>query len=294
MRFKKVSNSPSTYAQEPISFFTGISSKNEQLELELPGVLKQSHFYSKTFQDFVKDIKEEPKFHGKLWQFYAINHFINANFYNSSIKNKLGIGFGVGKEPMPAFFASRGAKICATDFFENKNTNWASTSQMSSNLQDLNDRGICDPDTFEKLVSLSSANMNYLENTDLPAADFIWSTCALGHIGGYQNGLNFIQNSLSLLKPGGIAVHTTELDIGAEKKVLESVDLNLYKQADLELTLAKIQQSGFTVPTHSFTLGIGGVEKFEDFPPYSNWHLRLNVLGHTVLPVVLVIKKPQN
>ena len=48
---------------------------------------------------------------------------------------------------------------------------------------------------------------------DLGRFDLVWSSCALEHLGTPQAGLDFIMRTLDLLEPGGLAVHTTELEL---------------------------------------------------------------------------------
>ncbi|MFC7553839.1 methyltransferase domain-containing protein [Pseudoroseomonas wenyumeiae] len=46
--------------------------------------------------------------------------------------------------------------------------------------------------------------------------DLVWSACALEHLGSLRAGENFILEAMRCLKPGGIAIHTTEFDLDAD------------------------------------------------------------------------------
>jgi hypothetical protein len=121
--------------------------------------------------------------------------------------------------------------------------------------------------------------------------DFVWSTCALGHIGGYENGLNFIKKSLLCLKRGGIAVHTTEVDLSDQEK-FDTPGLSLYKISDINYLIQGLDQSKmYTVLHHNLEPGNSVLEKYVDQPPYSIPHLRIEVLGREVLPFALVIMR---
>ena len=48
---------------------------------------------------------------------------------------------------------------------------------------------------------------------DLGRFDLIWSSCALEHLGSPKAGLEFVVRTLELLKPGGVSVHTTEIEL---------------------------------------------------------------------------------
>ena len=45
---------------------------------------------------------------------------------------------------------------------------------------------------------------------DLGSFDFIWSSCSFEHLGSLGEGERFVLEALRFLKPGGVAVHTTE------------------------------------------------------------------------------------
>ncbi|NIR26508.1 MAG: SAM-dependent methyltransferase, partial [Gammaproteobacteria bacterium] len=66
-----------------------------------------------------------------------------------------GLGFGVGREPLASLFASHGCGITATDLAtENASRlGWVQTNQHSTDLEDLNRRGICDQEQFSRLVT---------------------------------------------------------------------------------------------------------------------------------------------
>ena len=45
---------------------------------------------------------------------------------------------------------------------------------------------------------------------DLRGFDFTWSSCALEHLGTLRAGADFVVEQMTCLRPGGVAVHTTE------------------------------------------------------------------------------------
>ena len=51
--------------------------------------------------------------------------------------------------------------------------------------------------------------MNHLPD-DLRGFDFTWSSCALEHLGTLAAGADFVVAQMDCLRPGGVAVHTTE------------------------------------------------------------------------------------
>jgi len=51
--------------------------------------------------------------------------------------------------------------------------------------------------------------------SDLSDFDFCWSASAFEHFGSIDQGLAFIERIIECLKPGGRAVHTTELNVSS-------------------------------------------------------------------------------
>lgn len=122
----------------------------------------------------------------------------------------------MGEELLPSAFCSFGSKILATDlnFDEALGKGWVHTNQHAKNLEQLNNKKICNTEEFKRLCSFKNVDMNKIPK-DLKNFDFIWSACALEHLGSIEQGEEFIHNSLQCLKPGGIAVHTTEYNFSS-------------------------------------------------------------------------------
>jgi 2-polyprenyl-3-methyl-5-hydroxy-6-metoxy-1,4-benzoquinol methylase len=176
-------------------------------------------------------LKEKPKLHSKQFQYYAILEIANRlHTYKTQPK---AIGFGVGNEPIPSALVALGFKVTATDYLDGEIANiWQETGQLVTSSKKLNERGIATDTLFSRNLTFENLDMNRIPESYREKFDFCWSTCALGHIGSYQKGLDFILASASLLKPGGWAVHSTELDL-SNKAPLDTPNLSLYREEDL-------------------------------------------------------------
>ena len=75
-----------------------------------------------------------------------------------------GLGFGVGREPLLALFASLGCEIVATDLptEEAHKGCWVDGVQHAGSLEGLNGRGICSPEEFREKVSFRFVDMRKL------------------------------------------------------------------------------------------------------------------------------------
>ncbi|HEY2122121.1 MAG TPA: methyltransferase domain-containing protein [Chthoniobacterales bacterium] len=190
-----------------------------------------------------------------------------------------GVGFGVGQEPLPALFASFGAEVLATDqsYEDAQRAGWVKSSQHSRNLLRLNERSICTDEMFHQLVQFAEVDMNGLPAHMAGRFDFCWSSCALEHLGSLKHGTKFIKGSLDLLRPGGIAVHTTEFNLSSDERTIESEGLSVYRRRDIEELVQEIEAEGHTVEPIDWTHGNGLAETVVDLPPWGRGepHVRL-------------------
>ncbi len=75
----------------------------------------------------------------------------------------------------------------------------------------LNARGNRASKTAESRLSYRAASIGDLPTTREPSTS-LWSAERLfEHIGGLEAGLDFVVNAMEFLKPGGVAIHTTEV-----------------------------------------------------------------------------------
>ena len=112
------------------------------------------------------------------------------------------LGFGVGNEPLPAFFASRGLTVLATDQATENGSNWAATGELMTGLTGLARRYLISNEDLASRVTLRNVDMNDVP-PDLGTFDVVWSSCVIEHLGSPARGLDFVLESCRLLNPGG-------------------------------------------------------------------------------------------
>ena len=256
---------------------------------------REQHFRMPFYSYWCQKLGETPRFHRKQWEFVFICHVLYERGY---LKDKnYAIGFGVGKETLASLFASFGVNVLATDLdVENaKLLGWVETNQHSQDILDLNERKLCSDDLLKEKVRFRNIDMNHIPNA-LGKFDFCWSSCAFEHLGSIENGLNFVHNSLKLLKPGGVAVHTTEFNVSSNDKTLDNnPSFVIYRRRDIEQFVKKLTEDGYIVETVDYTIGEDKLEKYVDLPPYSNQpHLRLKLANQFISTSIgLIIRTPQ-
>ena len=262
-------------------------------------IVKKSDFDTQNFKRLTSELHESWRYHRKLWEFVKIAETLEI--LNKLKPDNCGLGFGVGTEPLPAYFASKGCSILATDQ-PSTNTNaanWTGSNQYCNELNDLNKTNICETTIFNKLVNFRPVDMNWIP-IDLPKFDFIWSACALEHLGTLQHGLWFILRTLSLLKPGGVAVHTTEFNLSSNDATNDYHANNIYRQKDIQTLNRTVTDLGFSMytdftrETHEYDTYVdrGTCPGFND--GYSKPHLNLQIDSFDATSIILIISKPVN
>lgn len=252
----------------------------------------QEFFGLPLYQYWCNKILEKPHFHRKQWEFIYI---IQTLYENGCLEEgKKGLVFGVGKEPLPALFASMGCKILATDLDCNieQSKSWIEANQhVQNDINKLNERNICPDKIFNENVSFMPLDMNEIPDT-LKDFDFNWSSCALEHIGGLENSINFIINNLKTLKSGGIAVHTTEYNLSSNEDTFLNPYNIIFRKKDILEVVKRLEDLGHYVYPLDFRQGNYMLDNYVDTPPYSSdFHLRLQIDKYVATSIGLIVRK---
>lgn len=229
-----------------------------------------NQFLEPVYERLCAEIRQDRLFHRKQWEYvYILRALEQFDMLRPGVS---GLGFGCGKEPLAAVMAARGADVVCTDIPppQDGDAHWG-----SSDVRNYFYEGICSWEQFEKHVRFRAVDMRAIPD-DLGQHDFVWSSCALEHLGSLQRGIDFVLDANKCLKPGGVAVHTTELNVKDGDETLESDWLSLYRKRDMRRMKALVERQGHTFLPLNFHLGKGELDKHVDLPPYErNRHLKL-------------------
>lgn len=255
----------------------------------------QAHFGLDQYRFWAAQLKETPKFQRKQWEFIYIAQTLYERGYLKA--GKKGLVFGAGQEQLPSLFASFGVEILATDQAaeDAERSGWSASLQHTFDLAALNQRGICTDRMFRELVSFTPVDMNAISDALDGQFDFCWSACALEHLGSLERGLRFIENSLRTLRPGGIAVHTTEYNLSSNTDTLETEHCSYYRRCDIEAFVQRMSNAGFEVAPIDWNLGEGFAERVVDLPPYAGRgepHIRLKAGMYDTTSIGLIVTRP--
>ena len=260
-------------------------------EKRVSELCKAAHWQSPWFQRWVKELKEPARFHRKQWEFIYV---MQALWERDCIqKGKKGLVFAVGSEPGPSIFANYGCEILATDILpaEGREKGWETADQLCFGIESLNKRNLTDDETLRRQVAYRPVDMNKIPS-DLRNFDFNWSSCSFEHLGSIDKGLDFLENQMDTLKPGGWAVHTTEFNISSDTSTSETGDTVIFRMQDIELIAARLRKKGHLVERIDYSLG-GLPEDFDvDVEPHTqDVHLKLQIGEYVVTSIGLIFQK---
>jgi 2-polyprenyl-3-methyl-5-hydroxy-6-metoxy-1,4-benzoquinol methylase len=232
--------------------------------------------------------------HRKLWEFVYVLRA--ADQAGRLLPDRSALGFGVGREPIPAVLASYGMSVLATDLDagESESAVWAASGQHMTGVAALSHPDVVPDTVLERQVRTQSLDMNAVPK-DVGTFDVIWSCCALEHLGSPEAGLEFVLRSVDLLEPGGVAVHTTELELTPRRETADYGHLAIYRKDDLDALVAEVRDLGYEMEANWYVSLDSPADRWIALPPYPHddpAHLKLVVGDSVSTSVGLIIRRP--
>lgn len=289
---KLASDLPPLQAIEP--FLVGLHSKpSTQADLE-----------SDWAAFWLAQLKVSRIFHRKLWEFA----YLLQGLWEKGVlePGRRGLGFGCGQEPIPSYLAARGLDLTVTDVEpqQAQSSGWLDTGQHSTTLDSLFIPHLVDREMFDRNVRLRYVDMNAIPD-DLRNFDFCWSICALEHLGSIKQGLDFIRNSLETLRPGGVAIHTTEFNFLDDNRTIDNWPTVLFQRQHFKDLVSNLVAGGHSVAPLDFRVGSKPLDRFIDVPPFAHdfpeavaaeWrpsaaHLKISIDGFASTCFGLIVTK---
>jgi SAM-dependent methyltransferase len=244
------------------------------------------------YAEICREIDILPIYHRKLWEWvFIIHHLELAGVIKHGSR---GVGFGIGHERLPALFAQKGCTIVATDAPPEIGiaSGWSTTGQHASALNDLKYPQIVSEAIFDERVSHRFCDMNAISD-DLKDFDFTWSSCCFEHLGSLEAGMQFVINSVEkTLKPGGIAVHTTEFNLSSNNDTIESGGTVIYRRRDMEELVDRLRARGHEVEPFVVAPQAHPLDFHVDIPPYlNNPHLKIRLQQYAATSVGICVRR---
>ncbi|MGH9080063.1 MAG: class I SAM-dependent methyltransferase [Acidimicrobiales bacterium] len=268
---------------------------NEQPSFDAPDsqLVSEAQFHSPRFEFWRRAFRMAPGLNRKLWEYLyivnALDHYLGLG------QGVRVLGFGVGHEQIPAVLAANGCAVTATDYGDDE---WAARSTDDIALRPSDDDmdpalgslELGDADGIRRRIEFRDVDMNRIPK-DLRGYDGLWSCGSLEHIGGLKSGLDFIERSLDCLRPGGIAVHTTEFNLSSDDATLETAGMSFYRRSDILSLAGRLSSDGHGIVLN-LTRGAGPIDNHVDTPPH-DYSLTINALvaGYLITSIGLIIQK---
>jgi hypothetical protein len=254
-------------------------------------ICREAHFRLPEYHRWCAELKEEPVFQRKQWEFvYILAALERAGVLKPGAR---ALGFGVGREVLPALFAARGIQVTATDqeLSQGISSGWVGYGLHADGLSALNHPRIVAEAELRRLVSFRAVDMNHVPD-DLRGYDFLWSACSLEHVGTLDLALAFVERSLACLRPGGIAVHTTEFNCGSDEHTITKGVTVLLRRRDLIALSERLARQGHTMATVDVAPSEGFLDQWVDLPPFNqDASLRLLIERHVASSSGIIIRR---
>jgi 2-polyprenyl-3-methyl-5-hydroxy-6-metoxy-1,4-benzoquinol methylase len=249
-------------------------------------VVRARDFRQPWFAERAAELGEPLVVHRKLWEFCVIAQVCREHMAPGA----RALGFGVGLEPLAAWFARQGASVLATDR-PDETMEWDDTHQHARGMEQLRHPGVCPDTEFEARVRFLPLDMNAIPDELCRGAfDFTWSAGSFEHIGGIDQGLEFFRRQMACLRPGGLAVHTTEYNPIAYAPTLEEHNLSLFRVQELAILAERLAVQGDRLWPLDLASGLEDADQHIDRAPYGLPHLKL-ALGSFVTTSVLLVAR---
>ena len=249
-------------------------------------------FMHPRFQEICGLLKHPFCRHRKMWEWvFVIHHLIEAGAVKPGSK---GLVFGVGNERLPAFFASMGAKILATDAPNeaSEKFGWRDSGQHLTNLNAIRFTDIVGGGVFDANVSYETCDMNNIPPA-LSDFDFNWSSCCFEHLGSLELGMQFVINAVEkTLRVGGIAVHTTEFNLSSNEDTVETGVTAIYRLRDINELVQRLRDRGHIVKAFIVAPNSHYWDFHVDVPPYLETpHLKLLLERYVATSAGIVVQR---
>lgn len=255
-------------------------------------VCKFRDFSSPWFRTWSERIKNDA-LHRKIWEWNVIAQALDERDMLRS--GRRGIGFAVGTEPLASLFASRGAEVDATDIASGDvSAAWAASNEHAASLDALFHSNIIDRPAFDERVRFFPADMTDLTPLPDQTYDFLWSSCAMEHLGSLQDGLDFVANAMRLLKVGGVAVHTTEFNVADLEDTLKEGPAVIYREGDIRKLDGMLRKRFCHLEPMDFDPGHDPEDILYDSPPWGergHLHIKLVLGGHVTTSCLLICQR---
>jgi SAM-dependent methyltransferase len=216
---------------------------------------RQQDFASDWLLFWARETRSAPRLHRGLWE----SCFIAQSLYEAGLirQGVRGAAMFDGRNSMAALMASMGV---ATRIHR---TAPAHDRPTTPDLEGLHYTDIVARDLFDQFVTAIWADDTPLVD-DL---DFVWAMQWMHHQGSIQAGLDAAKAAMRLLRPGGLLVITTELNL-RDDETLDHSPTVLFQRRHFQALAEDLRADGHVVAAIDFDIGADVFDRYVDTPPY--------------------------
>lgn len=229
--------------------------------------------------------------HRKAWEWCAIAEALHQRGLLQA--GRTGLGFAVGTEPLASAFAARGVAVLGTDLASDR-AGWTNTNEHAASLEALYHPALVGRASFEANVRFEPADMGDLSTLSGRSFDFVWSSCSFEHLGSLEAGLRFVVDAMRLVRPGGVAVHTTEYNVSSNDATLATGPSVIYRRRDIEDLAYALRGVACALEPVEYDAGLDRQDIEFDFPPYftnGRKHIKMLLGPHVSTSILLIVRK---
>lgn len=198
------------------------------------------------------------------------------------------LGLGVTRERIASLLASRGMNVSTIRMAE---TAEANLPQEHARLN-LFFPEIISLEDFDPLIRITDAPGGD-PLADMPTDhDCVWSQGVAHRLGSPTAGADFIMRGMETLRPGGIAVHTLNLNLSSNAEPAEGEGQIAFRRADLDILAARLTRMGYEVQPINLHPGLDEADALVGAPPFGLPHLKVFAGGVVLGSFGLAIRKP--
>lgn len=249
------------------------------LEYPVTQLCTASQFAEPAFEEIATALGAQVLHHRGIWEHvYIVSALATEGLV---APGRRAIGFGCGAERIPALLASRGVAVLASDRLPDG----------AAQLDAMFDARILPREDYDRLVHYHPIDMEALPEGVDGQFDMLWSASAVQHLGGARQATDFIERSLALLRPGGLAVHTTDFDLGLADVAPETYDVPALRRLDIEGLGSRLGAQGHEILPINLHPGERKEDSHIDVPPYGLPHLKLVFGRHVLTSIGIAVRR---
>ena len=107
-----------------------------------------------------------------------------------------------------------------------------------------------------------------------------------------EKGFEFILNAMDCLRPGGLAVHTTEFNLSSNDQTMEHETCVIFRKRDIEELIRRLEKAGHFVFPFNSSPGTQNLDRHVDLPPYAGSPcLKIQLDQYVATSIGIMIRK---